>query len=286
MTTLVVDNGVARVMSGGRGGISYWETIPLAPYSMEQGVVRDPKALGEALGEFFGREHLATRGVITCVSGAQALNRTFTLPAVRKEDLKNAVAYQAKREMPVPLEDLVFVWQVLEENEQEYRIFTVGVQREAVASLMDALSASRITPGALDVKPLALARAVDQPRAIIGNIEADSVDIIYLVDRSPAFIRTVYYPDRAATVQEAAERFTEELQRSSRSYNDANRFSPVEYNAPIIITGGMGDYATMSNALYGVVEHDLQAFQSPIAHPENFPAEAYATNIGLLLKKI
>ena len=283
-TTLVLDNGVARIVTGHRNGISYWQTIPLAPHSMEEGVVRDPQALGEALGAFFASERLPTRDIVTCVSGSQAFNRVFTLPAVRTEDLKNAVVYQAKREMPVPLEDLVFTWQVIEENEEEYRIFSVGVQRDAVSTFMDALSASGVRPRSLDVRPLALARVIDHPRALLGNIEADSVDIIYLLDRSPVLIRTVYFPDRAVAVQDSVERFADELQRSSRSYNDANRFSPIDYSAPLFITGGMGDYATMAGALYGLVDHTIERFESPIPHPEDFPSEAYATNIGLLLK--
>jgi Tfp pilus assembly PilM family ATPase len=228
---------------------------------------------------------VARDGVITCLSGAHALHRTLTMPQIRREDLGSAVIYQAKRELPVPTEELYTAWQVVGSDEQHLQVFLVGVPKDVVDAYMTTINLAHIKLRSLDVKPLALARVSEHPTALICNLEPDSVDIVYVSEFAPALVRTVYFQDPATSPPELAERLSSELYRSVRFYNDTNRMTAVSPATPLILAGSALDYYALADALYGSVEYGIERLQPPFEYPEDFPLEEYAANLGLALKR-
>lgn len=282
--TLVIEGSAARLLVVSGNAVKKWASVPLEEGLILEGVIQQPEKVGKAVGELFQREGVPRHNIITCTSGAHAVHRSFTLPSMRQEDLKSAVVYQAKREMPMPLEELVMTWQVLDYSERHYEVFVIGIPRDVIGAFMETLRYARVRPNAVDVKPLALARAANRATAIIGNVEADSIDIVYLYQHAPALIRTVYFPDISSSLIELGQRLADELQRTIRAYNDTNRLRPVSPNTPVFLSGGASDYFSLAEALYGSLEYTIERLNPPLTFPPHFPTEEYAANIGLALK--
>lgn len=283
-TTLVIDGLAIRLLVTSGSSVRKWASTPLDEGLIAEGVIQDPEKVGQAIGELFQKEGIPSSNVITCVSGAHTVHKIISLPNIRQEDLRSAVLYQARREMPVPLEELVMAWQTVSQSEQQLEVFAVGVPRDIVGVFMETLRHAGIRPKALDIKPLALARAADRPTAIICDIEPDSIDVVYLTNYAPAIIRTVYFSDVSTSLIELGSRLANELQRTLRFYNDSNRLTPISPNTSVFIAGSSGDYFSMAEALYGSIEYSIERLNPPIDYPPDFPVEAYAANIGLAIK--
>ena len=54
----------------------------------------------------------------------------------------------------------------------------------------ETLAQAQVTVGAMDLKPLALIRAVEQAEAIIANLEQDELSIMLVSEGLPALVRT------------------------------------------------------------------------------------------------
>ena len=283
--TLVMESTVLRVMVAEGETVVRWATEPLAPGLLREGVVADPAGLGQALAEFFQRGGFPRGPLVSCLSAGHMLYRRFTLPALKAADLESAVRYQARRELPLPLEEMTIAWQVVRSTEQQHEVFVVGVPRDVMAGYLDAFKRAGIRPAALDIKPLALARTLDRGTAIVANVEADSLDMIYVHQWVPEFMRTAYFGEWTQASGAPVAQIVAELQRSIKFYNDTNRGSPVSPATPLYLTGG-GDYFSLAEALYSVIDHPIQRLDSPLRHPPEFPVDEFATNLGLALKAL
>ena len=282
--TLVIDSAAARILVARDGSVAQWASLPIDEGLIVEGAIQDTEATGKIVAALFQQNGVSRRNVVTCVSGAQAVNRILTLPAMRKEDIGNAISYQAKRDLPVPLEQLVVAWQVLDSNEQQTRVFVIGIPIDLAQRLAVTLRQARVSAKAIDVKPLALARALGRPTAIVGNVEVDSIDIVCLSDYAPLIMHSIYFPQPETSAAELGRRLADEVQRSIRYYNESNRQEPIKANTPVILTGGGADYFSLVEALYGTMEYTIEKFSPPITFPSEFPLEEYAANIGLALK--
>lgn len=283
-TSLVIEQTAVRLLVTSGTSIKRWASAPLEEGLIVEGVVHNPEVVGKAIADLFHQEGIPSNNVITCVSGAHVVHKTFSLPRMRQEDLKNAVLYQARREMPIPMEELVMAWQTINVTEQHHEVFVVGVPRDVVGAFMEALRHGGVRPKAVDIKPLALARATDRPTTIICSIEPDSIDVVYLANYSPAIIRTVFFSDVSNSLMELGSRLANELQRTLRFYNDSNRLNPISPNTSVFLAGSAGDYFSMAEALYGSIEYSIERLNPPMDFPPDFPVEEYAANIGLALK--
>lgn len=283
--TLVVDNGWARLLTARDGKVKQWQSRPLRG-GMVEGIVRDPESVGADIAELFAETRASPKAVITCVSGAQAVHRTFTLPAVAPKDLPNAVLFQAKRDFPVPLDDLVFTWQLLESTEERSQVYALGIQKDTLKAYLKALDHAGVRPAAMDVKPLALARACPQPDAVVAGIEDDGLDIVYLVNHSPAVVRTLYFAAPADSLLDLASGTAQEIRRTIRAYQDAHPDARVDPDMPVVLAGGGVDFAAMAGALKDILDYPVVRFEPSLSCPEEFPLERYADNLGLVLKQI
>ncbi|MBM2826776.1 MAG: type pilus assembly family protein [Dehalococcoidia bacterium] len=283
--TLSIENTMARMLVASGNRVEKAASAPLDPGLVVEGVVQDAEKVGEILSELFQSENVPKGQVVTCVAGSHTIYKTFSLPPMRQADVAGAVMYQAKRDMPVPVDELVMSWQAVgQPQEGQNNVFVVGVPRDVISTYMAAFRHARIRPKAIDIKPLALARAVNRDTVIIGNVEVETVEVIYVSDNTPAIVRTIHYPFPASSATELGQRLADELQLTIRFYNDANRMRPVRSSTPIVLSGGGADYFSLTEALYGYLDYTVERINPPIECPIEISMEEYAVNIGLALK--
>ena len=282
--TLALEDMALRVMTVSSNRVEKAITAPLEPGLVVEGIIHDPQRLGTILDDLFQAEDISRSNVVTCIGGGHTIYKTFDLPSMNKGDLEGAVLYQAKREMLIPLEEMVVVWDLAGTRNGRTEVFVAGVPKEVTSTYAETFTHAKIKPRSIDLKPLALCRAVNRPTAIIGNAEASSVEVVYLLDETPMIIRTVYYPDIALSPLEVARRLASEVQLTIRLYNDSNRFAPVSPSTPVLLSGGAYDYFSLAEAMYGELEFSLERLAPAVECPLEISVEEFAVNIGLALK--
>jgi type IV pilus assembly protein PilM len=158
----VANNGHAEVLQVARG--------PLDQGVIVGGELRDPDALAEALKEFFRRNKLPKKGVRLGIANNRIGVRTFEIAGIDDtKQLANAIRFRAQEALPIPIEEAVLDYQVLEdgvndEGEQVRRILLVVAYRELVDRYVTACRKAGIALVGIDLEAFALLRALAAPR--------------------------------------------------------------------------------------------------------------------------
>jgi len=159
----------ARVSNNGVAEVHQLAREPLAPGIVVGGELRDPEALGEALKGFFARNKLPRKGVRLGIASNRIGVRIFDIVGVTEEkQLANAIHFRAQEALPIPLDEAVLDFRVLDESVNEEgqsvkRVLLVVVYRELVERYVSACKKAGITLAGIDLEAFALLRSLAPP---------------------------------------------------------------------------------------------------------------------------
>ena len=149
------------------------ELVQVARQELEPGIIvggelRDPEALVSALKDFFKRHKLPRQGVRLGIANNRIGVRTFELSGIDDvKQLENAVRFRAHEALPIPIEDAVIDWQILDEWEGEEgvtrRILLVVAYRDLLDRYVDACKRAGIKLVGIDLEAFALLRVIAEP---------------------------------------------------------------------------------------------------------------------------
>ncbi len=111
ITTLTIESTDLRILTTRRGRVDRWKSVPLPAGLVSEGLITDEIEMGNILNALFTVERLDRRRVITGLSGLRAISRILTLPKLQPSLMEQAIFREARKEMPLPLEDLYLSWQ-------------------------------------------------------------------------------------------------------------------------------------------------------------------------------
>ena len=286
VVTLVVESTDLRFLTTKGGRVQKWGSVPLPADLVSEGLVTNALELGRLVDELFETEGLDRKRVITSLSGLRSIPRLLTLPKLQASVLESAISREAKKEMPVSLEELYLSWQSMPATGDQQRIYLLGVPRELADAQLRALEAAGIPPFSMDLKPLALVRAVGQAQTVIVNLERDTLDIVLVMDHLPAIMRTFSLGRGITSEQARLDRLLNELTQTIRFYNDSHQSSPIPAGTPIRVTGRLFSNRDAVVYLRDVSDQTVEWPIAPLPCPETVPVAEYMTNLGLALKKV
>ena len=129
--------------------------------------------------------------------------------------------------MPLSMDELYLSWQTITAGGEAQQVLIVGVPRDVIDAEMQALRAAGINPRTLDLKTIALARAVNKEQALILNIEPSSFDIIIVVNGIPEVMRTIAWQQDSLTGEDRVQRLAMNLELTVGFYNSHHSDTPL-----------------------------------------------------------
>jgi len=157
----IANNGSARLEQVAR--------MPLASGIVSGGELRDPEALASALRSFFSEHKLPRKGVRLGIASSRIGVRSFEIAGIADEkQFVNAVRFRAQEALPIPLDEAVLDYRVLEERtgddgEPIRRVLLVVAHRDLVERYVEACRLAGITLAGIDLEAFALLRALAAP---------------------------------------------------------------------------------------------------------------------------
>src|SRR4030042_7142426 len=110
--------------------------------------------------------------IILGISGLNCLTRHIALPELPKAMLGEAVIREAKRLLPMPIEQLYIAWQIVSYSEEKIHVFLVALPRQIADMVIRVINQAGCKPYLMDINPLAMARLSREADAIIIDIQA------------------------------------------------------------------------------------------------------------------
>ena len=172
---------------------------------IRDGEVEDGVTLAESLKELWGLTGLKEKSVILGIANQKVIVRPIELPYMEKEELDSALRFQVQEFIPIPIEDAILDFDIIEEfmTAEEERMLTVllvAAHKEMIAGFLDVLRSAGLTAAAIDLKAFALPRSLirletlqagyEEGEAIcLINIGAGITNVAILKDNIPRFAR-------------------------------------------------------------------------------------------------
>jgi type IV pilus assembly protein PilM len=134
--------------------------------------------------------------VTLCVSGQSVFSRFVKLPPVDKEKVYQIILYEAQQNVPFPMNEVVWDYQLIGRGEGELDVMLAAIKSDIIVQLTDAVEEAGLQTDLVDVSPMALYNAVrynysDRAECtLVIDIGARSTDLIFL-EQSRVFIRSV-----------------------------------------------------------------------------------------------
>ena len=261
-------------------------STPLAPGLVKDGLILDPKAVGAAIDALFKTTKVPKERVITSLTGLSFTYRILSLPRMKPTLLEEAILRGARKEIPLPLEELYLSWQAIGGGHDELDFFVLGVPRNLIDALVQTLAEAGVRPYIMDVKPLALARAANREDALIVALEPDCFDIVLVANGIPAIMHTVTPKGEGASLEDNVRRLTDELSKTVKFYNSSHPENPFSPTTPLLLTGELSADAATSKLIQAETEYPVELLVPPLEFPPDLLVAIYATNMGLALKKV
>jgi len=154
----------AELTEGSAPSVVRAAQVPLAAGAVENSEVRDVAAVSEALRELWTRGGFKSRKVWMGVGNQRVVVREIALPAMPEKELRQSLGFQVQEFIPMPVEEAVLDYHLIEELEIEgrpmLRLLLVAAQKAMVDTLVAAATGAKVEPIGLDLVPFALVRAV------------------------------------------------------------------------------------------------------------------------------
>ena len=175
---VVVNNGSPKLVKAAR------HTLP--PDVVAGGEVRDSEALANEIAAFFSAADLPRKNVRLGIGSSRTGVRLFERPAVDDpRQLANAIRFRAYETLPIPIEEAMLDYHVVEDTSAPDRVLLAVAYRDLVDRFAATCAAAKIELAGIDIEAFALLRAVGgEPLSAGERAEAARVAVSIGHDRT------------------------------------------------------------------------------------------------------
>jgi type IV pilus assembly protein PilM len=286
ITTLYIDDASIKLMVTRGKRVSKLGDVPLDINQMNNSDEEKQTELVTKIKHLIKTNKINTKKVIVGISGMQCISRPTVLPLLPKTMLDEAFLREARRVFPVPPEQLHISWQIISESQGNMKAFMVAVPKYIADPLLNALNQVGLRPYLMDIKPLALARLVKEPTAIILDIQATEFDIVIMSEGIPQPIRTISLPQEVTTLADKLLIVKDELKRTIQFFNSNNPDQPVTHDVTVYVSGELADEPDAYETMAQETGYRIMPLMSPLKCLKQLDTSHYLANVGLALKEL
>jgi len=174
-----------RLAKSGAVTVTKFGQIALRPGAVVGGEVVDISEVAEALKRLWREVGFTSKKVIVGVGNQRVIVRPTDMAAMPEKDLRSAVEFQAHELIPIPLDEAILDFQVLDryigdDGTEMLKVLIVAAQREMVSRMLNAVDEAGLTISLVDLVPFALLRSLADTNSFgeLGSDDAGSEAIV------------------------------------------------------------------------------------------------------------
>ncbi len=159
------------------------------------------KQLSVIISKICVESGMKSRNAIAALPTFSVFSSIINLPKMNEKDLSSAINWEAKKVIPLPLEEMILSWQVIKQNQTEteanqnhLKILLTGAPRTLVNRHIDIFKNCRINLLSLETETFALSRSLignDQSAIMIIEMGANTTDLAIVDGGVPILSRSL-----------------------------------------------------------------------------------------------
>ncbi len=145
--------------------------VKLAAALDTEAAQNNPEALGQQLAGFFGGLGITGKAAIVNVPGSHAFIRTVSFPAMPDKELREALTWEVKKQLPYHLEDAIFDY-VSTQDGDSLLVTYAATEKKFSEEHLEPLRRAGLNVVAVDINPLSLLRTI-RPKTAGNTVVVD-----------------------------------------------------------------------------------------------------------------
>lgn len=284
--TLSIEGTTVRILSASGDKVEAWHSALFNPRFIRGGFVADAPGLGEVIKNALEEKKFGKGTVVCAFPAVGTTSRILTLPKVERGQLATIVNREARRLVGAALDESYLHWRALPSTTAQQQVYLLTVPKEPLNALIKAAEAAGLKPSIVDLKPIALMRAVNRRDAIIGNGESNSMEAVIVIDDLPVMTRSAFLGEEMLSQDYAVGRMSDELVRTIAAYNDSHQEQPLDPELPVYLTGAVASSVAFAINVATLTGRPIEPLEPPLNYPSEFPVAHYMVNMGLVIRAL
>ena len=288
---LLVEETALRLVGVAGERVVRWGSAPIPPGVVVRSQVRQPDALCGAVQGLFDAHKAPRNRIILGITGIGTASRLLPLPPDSSLPDSDTIRDAVARLMPTDGRHLA--WQTVEQNGQR-AVYVLVTPQVSLGTHLDALAAADIAPVAVDLKPLALVRAVGQRNAVVADLEHTLLTLAIVDGAIPQSVRVLPldFPsvsraeDKVIRLIDELQRLIDQRNREVTQQGDGQAGTRIHAAMPIWVSGTLANHALLRAAIRDGLEHPCTVAPAPLDCPPELPVAQYLACLGLVMKRV
>ena len=281
--TLYIDDTSLRLLVASGQRVKKWADVRLEPGMIVNSVVNQPSEVAAKIKELFKSQQVKSKRVTLGHSGLHSLTRPAVLPDLNKAMLAEAVTREARRVLPVPLEQIYLSWKTYPSTKGKVNVFIAATPRKTVDSMIKTLELAGLEPRHMTIRSLSLAKAISENTALIVDLQPTEFDIVIMSDGIPQPIRTIALPNEELTWDQKLDMITADVERTIKFFDTNNPEKPLDPKLPLIVSGELMDKPDLHESLAKKLGRRVQPLSPILKVPEQMDLGRYIVNIAMAI---
>jgi type IV pilus assembly protein PilM len=177
-------------------------SVPLPRGAVTGGEVTDIAVVAAAVKELVDKGRFTVKRTALGIANQKVVVRQIDMPVMDEAELRGALQFQAQEYIPIPIEDAILDFQILEEaagegGEPILKVLLVAAQRDMVFGFVNATQEAGLDPAVVDLSPFAGMRALASAQPLLGPRESEAIidigagvtNIVVHEQGKPRFVR-------------------------------------------------------------------------------------------------
>jgi type IV pilus assembly protein PilM len=284
IVTLYIDDTSLRLLVCQGQTIKKSAIMTLEPGLIKGSVVLNEEEVVTKIKQLLQSQEVKSKKVILGFSGLHSLTRPATLPQLPKAMLPEAVVREARRVLPVPLDQLYLSWKIIPGPRGKTQIYIAATPRKTVDSLIKVVQNAGLEVSRLSIKPLALTKLMPSNTSILVDLQSNEFDIVIMVEGIAQPIRTISLPNEESTFEQKLNMIISELDRTIKFFDTNNPENTLDPKVPIYISGDLADKPNVQSSLSQKINHPVVLLTPGFKGTEQVEIQSYCVNTALAAK--
>lgn len=287
VTSLTIEHGLIKLLACRGLQVIDYRVVPVNPRFFREGQVSSGARVASVIQSVLPEINGNFRKVIAGVPGFEGRLRLLELPRAPGLDPQVLIPQEARRSMRVTSEIYHLTWQKRPDRLDRSRWLVLAASRRSVASLLDTTQRAGVKVQTLELRPFALARAVNQADGVVVWLAPDGCDVVILRESVPVEQQSLFWGAGLVEATVLIDRLTDIVGQTITSYEQSSNEGPLPEEVPLYVFGTpIGVEPGIGLQVAANLGRPAGELKIPLVHPADFPIHDLIVNIGLVLREV
>lgn len=187
--------------TGGQARLETYGFAELPPEEAQLNAHEKIERSAQTITEICTRAHVQSHKVVAALPTFAVFSSLLNLPQMNEREVGQALSYEAKKIVPLPVDDMILDWKVLQplaasgaRRDKTMRVLLTAAPKNVVKQYLDIFKAAKLEILSLETEAFALGRALlgmEPGVAVLLDIGALTTDVAIVEDHIPVLNRSI-----------------------------------------------------------------------------------------------